>query len=459
MPVNTYWKLRGAKVLERMPTNGADRYRTCCNCWHIRTGTLLLGVIELTAVSVLLSGIIRQIIWKNAEKSLCRERRWWDCLIYNLVHPSLNFASYIGDYIIALLLIAIIICIILLFHGIITVKPRYLWPHLVIQAIGLMTSFGYFFLYAWSYFYGDLYIEKKSFQIEYFVERMWLSTIILTFSLFQCYLFLTVVKCSLYLNKMKIEQLRKKMQFDDVSNRVRIAKENGLWRSTSWGGAFQEYRGQYDKPKPSEHIKKQTTNRVQWNLDKNDVKSLTPVIEDPITKPNGSRNETTPTDAQISEPKAHEKPGKFPVTHTRSADPSNRKSEKPELRRGSRSVDTESPKHHRRLIGLGASAIIPIYCKDITRTASVRLGGRSSREAQDSPTGHFPSQQSQSSGSPVGRFPRQHSQSSGENSSPTMPRPYNPVSQTSSLYMVKKVSIASKLPSTNYRFRTTTYQH
>lgn len=74
MPVNTYWKLRGAKVLERMPTNGADRYRTCCNCWHIRTGTLLLGVIELTAVSVLLSGIIRQIIWKNAEKSLCRER-------------------------------------------------------------------------------------------------------------------------------------------------------------------------------------------------------------------------------------------------------------------------------------------------------------------------------------------------------------------------------------------------
>jgi hypothetical protein len=30
------------------------------------------------------------------------------------------------------------------------------------------------------------------------------------------------------------------MQYEEVSNRVRLAKQNGLWRETSWGGVFQE---------------------------------------------------------------------------------------------------------------------------------------------------------------------------------------------------------------------------
>lgn len=43
--------------------------------------------------------------------------------------------------------------------------------------------------------------------------------------------------------KLKLEQQIRFMQFEEVSNRVRIAKENGLWRSTSWGGSFQQVGG------------------------------------------------------------------------------------------------------------------------------------------------------------------------------------------------------------------------
>lgn len=72
------------------------------------------------------------------------------------------------------------------------------------------------------------------------MERLWLATILLLFSIFQCYLFITVLKCSLYLQKLKSEQRRRTMQYEEVSNRVRLAKQNGLWRETSWGGEFQE---------------------------------------------------------------------------------------------------------------------------------------------------------------------------------------------------------------------------
>jgi len=151
----------------------------------------------------------------------------------------------------------------------------WLRPHLVVQAIGLLVSFGYFFLYAWSYFYGDLYTQKKKLVVSYFVERMWLATILLVFSLFQCYLFVTVVKCSMYLNGLKMERNRKANQFEEVSNRVRLAKQNGLWRSTSWGGGFQQYRGQYDKSNAKPKKSKKLSERVQWDLSRNLEKSIT----------------------------------------------------------------------------------------------------------------------------------------------------------------------------------------
>lgn len=87
----------------------------------------------------------------------------------------------------------------MLFYGIITVSPGFLIPHIIVQAFGLIFSLGYFGLYGWSYFYGDLHTQKRYFEFQTFVERMWLASILLIFSAFQCYLFLTVIKCTLYL--------------------------------------------------------------------------------------------------------------------------------------------------------------------------------------------------------------------------------------------------------------------
>ncbi|EFO14754.1 hypothetical protein LOAG_13761 [Loa loa] len=39
--------------------------RTCCNCWHIKCGIIVLGLIELIAVTLILSGIFTQIINKS----------------------------------------------------------------------------------------------------------------------------------------------------------------------------------------------------------------------------------------------------------------------------------------------------------------------------------------------------------------------------------------------------------
>uniref|UniRef100_A0A915D688 Uncharacterized protein n=1 Tax=Ditylenchus dipsaci TaxID=166011 RepID=A0A915D688_9BILA len=210
------WKSGGAKMLEeRMPSTGEDRYRTCCNCWHIRIGTLFLGILELVAVSILLSGLI-----------------------------------------------------LLLFYGILTIAPKFLWPHLVIQAVGLLTSFGYFFLYAWSYFYGDLYTQRRSFQLlnaRFILINSNKNKLVKRCSLKMVLLLLSSVKCRIYIH-FSIS----------VSNRVRIAKENGLWRNTSWGGGFQQYRGQYEKKptKTEEKKPKASSNRVQWNLSRNEEKSI-----------------------------------------------------------------------------------------------------------------------------------------------------------------------------------------
>uniref|UniRef100_A0A914C4Y5 Uncharacterized protein n=1 Tax=Acrobeloides nanus TaxID=290746 RepID=A0A914C4Y5_9BILA len=177
-------------------------------------------------------------------------------------------------------MVSIIISIIFMFFGIMSISPSLLVPHLIVQAVGLIASFGYFFLYAWSYYYGDLHTQKKQFDMRSFVERMWLASILLIFSIFQCYLFLTVIKCSLYLNSICNEQKRRASQFEEVSNRVRKAKENGLWKDTSWGGTFQEYRGQYDEKQKKEKEKKnKPVKGVQWDFAKNTEKSISAGLE------------------------------------------------------------------------------------------------------------------------------------------------------------------------------------
>uniref|UniRef100_A0A0N4ZP51 Transmembrane protein n=1 Tax=Parastrongyloides trichosuri TaxID=131310 RepID=A0A0N4ZP51_PARTI len=251
------------------------KYRTCCDCCHITHGTVFLGIIELIAVSILLISLIQQVLWKHNDSSNCLSnptlRMLRDCLLFNFSHFNVTLA---GDYIIALLMMSILFCIVLLFCGILSVTPSLIFPHIIIQGLGLFSSIGYFVLYAWSYFYGDLYTQKKQFAIQSFIERMWFATILLIFSGFQLYLFFTVIKCTLYLQMIRNEQYRKFNQFEEVRKRVRIAKENGLWRT---GGGFLQYKGQEEderkKKEKKDHKKK--PKGVQWNMERNQEKEIT----------------------------------------------------------------------------------------------------------------------------------------------------------------------------------------
>uniref|UniRef100_A0A7E4ZT20 MARVEL domain-containing protein n=1 Tax=Panagrellus redivivus TaxID=6233 RepID=A0A7E4ZT20_PANRE len=272
------WRLQGTRIIDKLPPN--EKYRTCCNCCHIRTGTLFLGLVELVAVAFLFVNIVKQLMWKHNDRALCAPGELLkDCLIFNFSHFNVTLA---GDYVVALLMISIMLSIVLLFYGIVTVRPGFLFPHIIVQAFGLICSLTYFFLYAWSYFYGDLHTQQKSFKFEALVERMWLASIVLIFSAFQCYLFLTVIKCTLFLSKLSDEHKRRKSQFQEVSDRVKLAKENGLW-DTSWGGTFQQYRGENDESeeaKRNQKRKDKPVNRVQWDLQKNEEKSISMCPED-----------------------------------------------------------------------------------------------------------------------------------------------------------------------------------
>lgn len=55
--------------------------------------------------------------------------------------------------------------VLFLFYGVLVIQPKYLRPHLVVQAIGLVLSLAYFILYGWSYFYGDLYTQNRKFSV------------------------------------------------------------------------------------------------------------------------------------------------------------------------------------------------------------------------------------------------------------------------------------------------------
>ncbi|CEF61831.1 Hypothetical protein SRAE_1000010700 [Strongyloides ratti] len=251
------------------------KYRTCCDCCHITLGTVFLGIIELIAVSILLLSLIQQVLWKHNDSNNCLSnptfRMLRDCLLFNFSHFKVTLA---GDYFIALLMMSILFCIVLLFCGILSATPSLLFPHIIIQGIGLISSIAYFVLYAWSYIYGDLYQQKKLFNIQSCVERMWFATILLIFSGFQLYLFFTVIKCTLYLQMINDEQYRKFNQFEEVRERVRLAKENGLWRS---GGGFLQYRGQEEDElrKKERKEQKKKSKWVQWNLERNQEREIT----------------------------------------------------------------------------------------------------------------------------------------------------------------------------------------
>ncbi|CAI5453140.1 unnamed protein product [Caenorhabditis angaria] len=235
--------------------------RTCCNLCHIKFGAAFLGFFEALIAFFVLLGAGQQIIWKNKSSTSCDRDIFRDCLIFQFNHFNVTL---IFDYIVVLMMVFIIFSVICLFCGVFSDTSCLILPHIVIQAIFLLFSLGYFILYAWSYFYGDLVTHKRPFQLQSMFERMWLATLLLTLAGLQSYLFSSVIRCSLYLADLEESRRRRESAFERCSERVRIAKENGLWRTTSWGGGFQQYKGQYDKPK------KEVKNKgfhVQWNTD------------------------------------------------------------------------------------------------------------------------------------------------------------------------------------------------
>ncbi|KAL6742214.1 hypothetical protein Aduo_015386 [Ancylostoma duodenale] len=244
-----------------------DRYRTCCAVCHIKFGTVVLGVIEVFVCIAVLISAAQQVVWKTGGSQHCFDNILRDCLIFQFSHFNVTL---IFDYIVIIMMICILFSVFLLFCGILSDTSSLLLPHILIQGIFLLFSVGYFCLYAVSYFYGDLYIQRRPFTFNNFVERMWLATLLLALATFQTYLFSAVIRCSMYISKIEDLRRRRESAFERCSERVRLAKENGLWRTTSWGGGFQQYKGQYDENKPKKSPK-QKGFHVQWSLQKSGI--------------------------------------------------------------------------------------------------------------------------------------------------------------------------------------------
>lgn len=260
----------GAGVIStKTPSTQKVANRTCCDLCHIKFGAVSLGFIEALIAASVLIGAVQQVVWKNKHSSLCESNVFRDCLIFQFSHFDVTL---IFDYIVILLMFLILLSVILLFCGVLTDTSCLVLPHIVTQAIFLLFSLGYFILYAWSYFYGDLYVHKRPFKLQSCVERMWLAALLLVLAALQSYLFSSVVRCSLYLAEIENKRRQRESAFQRCSERVRIAKENGLWRTTSWGGGFQQYKGQYDQPKREP---KKKGFHVQWNPEVAKTKLLT----------------------------------------------------------------------------------------------------------------------------------------------------------------------------------------
>ncbi|CAI2353353.1 unnamed protein product [Caenorhabditis sp. 36 PRJEB53466] len=259
--VNPTKPANAAEVARDVAARQKNYNRTCCNLCHIKLGAAFLGVIEATIAVAVLIGAAQQVVWKNQHSSSCDKNIFRDCLIFQFNHFNVTL---IFDYVVILMMILILFSVLCLFFGVASDTSCLILPHIVVQAFFLLFSIGYFVLYAFSYFYGDLVVHHRPFMIQSMFERMWLATLLLVLAALQSYLFSSVIRCSLYLADIEETRRRRESAFERCSERVRIAKENGLWRTTSWGGGFQQYTGQYDRPK------KEVKNKgfhVQWNTD------------------------------------------------------------------------------------------------------------------------------------------------------------------------------------------------
>ncbi|MFH4973979.1 hypothetical protein AB6A40_000688 [Gnathostoma spinigerum] len=250
---------------------------TCCSCCSIMYGTMALGLLEIIIAALILVGVLNQIIVQRSSMNCQKVSMLQWFLPECLVEPPLD-SHWITlfDYVIALLMTVILITIILMFFGVLQAVPLLLLPHIIVQVLCLTCSLIYFFLYAWTYLHDDLYKYHQPFQISSFVERMWLATLLLVLAAFQVHLLFVVIKCYIYLQMLRNERRKKMTKFEEVSKRVRVAKANGLWRSTSWGGGFQQYKGQYDGDNFWHHKKNKskTISHVKWNLQKDVEESV-----------------------------------------------------------------------------------------------------------------------------------------------------------------------------------------
>lgn len=71
-PSTSNWHTHGQRVLSRV--RAKEHYRTCCNCCHIKTGTVFLGLLELVAVAVLFMTLVRQLMGKDKDLRQCLNR-------------------------------------------------------------------------------------------------------------------------------------------------------------------------------------------------------------------------------------------------------------------------------------------------------------------------------------------------------------------------------------------------
>ncbi|CAJ0560743.1 unnamed protein product, partial [Mesorhabditis spiculigera] len=83
-----------------------DRYRTCCDCCHVKLGTVTLGFIEVFLAGLILVSIVQQVIWKSQDSGQCYKNFLRDCLIFKYRHFNITL---VFDYIIALMMIFIIL--------------------------------------------------------------------------------------------------------------------------------------------------------------------------------------------------------------------------------------------------------------------------------------------------------------------------------------------------------------
>ncbi|KAK5979451.1 hypothetical protein GCK32_007164 [Trichostrongylus colubriformis] len=239
-----------------------QRHRTCCGICHIKFGTAILGSAEAIVCVTVLMSAVQQIVWKTAGSHNCSDDGLQDCLIFHFSHFDVTL---VFDYMVIAMMSLMLLSICLLLYGIITNTSCVLLPHILIQAILLLFSIGYFCLYAVSYFYGDLYKHSRPFKTIQFIERMWLAILLLALTAFQTYLFSSVIRCSMYISRIEDERRRRALAFDRCSERVRIAKEKGIYQAATLDESSEKKAQDLEEVaiKPRQPSKKGT--HVQWS--------------------------------------------------------------------------------------------------------------------------------------------------------------------------------------------------